>query len=90
MNNDVPEDLMHPDNLKRALKKFRKRLKLTRLDSESTLGGSSLTAGKRSGIMAIRPPNDYPREVWEKLVETGKLKREQGGLYELVEDLKPN
>ena len=90
MSNDVPEGGMTPDYLKKALKAFRKRLRLTRLDSESTLGGSALSGGKRSGIMAIRPPNSYPQEVWEKLEEMGKLRREQGGLYELTEDLNPN
>ena len=29
MSNDVPEDFMTPDALKRALKTFRKRLRLT-------------------------------------------------------------
>ncbi len=90
MGNDVPEGGMTPDYLKKALKAFRKRLRLTRLDSESTLGGSALSGGKRSGIMAIRPPNSYPQEVWEKLEEMGKLRREQGGLYELTEELNPN
>src|SRR3990167_7929510 len=62
MNNDVPEDFMTPDSLKRALKTFRKRLRLTRLDAESKLGGGALSSGKNSGIVAIRPPNSYPQE----------------------------
>ena len=89
MSNDVPEDFMTPDSLKRALKTFRKRLRLTRLDAESKLGGGALSSGKNSGIVAIRPPNSYPQEVWEKLVEMGKLRYEGRGLYELTEDLDP-
>ena len=76
MSNDMPEDFMTPDSLKRALKTFRKRLRLTRLDAESKLGGGALSSGKNSGIVAIRPPNSYPQEVWEKLVEMGKLRYE--------------
>ncbi len=89
MSNDVPEDCMNPDYLKKAFKTFKKRLKLTRLDAESTLGGSALSGGRKSGIVAIRPPNNFPQEVWDKLVEMGKLRSEGMGLYELVEDPTP-
>ena len=89
MSNDVPEDFMTPDSLKRALKTFRKRLRLTRLDAESKLGGGALSGGKHSGIVAIRPPNSYSQEVWEELVKMGKLRYEGRGLYELTEDLDP-
>ena len=89
MSNDVPEDLMDPDYLKKAFKTFKKLLKATRLDAESTLGGSALSGGKESGIVAIRPPRNFPPEVWDKLVETGKLRREGMGLYELAEDTAP-
>jgi hypothetical protein len=87
MSNDVPEEYMNPDYLKKALKTFRKRLRLTRLDAESTLGSSALSGGRKSGIVAIRPPNNFPQEVWDKLVEMGKLRSEGMGLYELVEDI---
>ena len=89
MSNDVPEDCMDPDYLKKAFKTFKKRLRLTRLDAESTLGGSALSGGRKSGIVAIRPPNNFPQEVWDKLVEMGKLRSEGMGLYELVEDPTP-
>ena len=89
MSNDVPEDCMNPDYLKKAFKTFKKRLRLTRLDVESTLGGSALSGGGKSGIVAIRPPNNFPQEVWDKLVEMGKLRSEGMGLYELVEDPTP-
>ncbi len=48
------------EQLKQALKAFKKRLKLTRLDAESELSRSPLTSGKVSGIVAIvatiKPP----------------------------------
>ena len=42
-----------PDELKAALKAFKKRLKLTRLDNESRLGGGPLT-GRSSDIVGIQ------------------------------------
>ena len=86
MSSDVPEDPMTPESLKRALKTFRKRLRLTRLDAESKLGGGAQSGGKNSGIVAIRPPDSYPQEVWKELVKQGKLRYEGGGLYELIDD----
>ena len=86
MSSDVPEDSMTPESLKRALKTFRKRLRLTRLDAESKLGGGALSGGRNSGIVAIRPPDSYPQEVWKELVKLGKLRYEGGGLYELIDD----
>jgi hypothetical protein len=74
-----------PEELKRALKAFRKRLKVTRLDAESSLGGGALSGGRASGIVAIRPPEQYPQEIWDRLVEDGKLRRAGHGLYELRE-----
>jgi hypothetical protein len=89
MSNELPEDYTNPDYLKKAYKTFRKRLRLTRLDAESTLGSGALSGGQKSGIVAIRPPNNFPQKVWDKLVEMGKLRTEGMGLYELVEDLNP-
>jgi hypothetical protein len=73
-----------PEELLRALKAFKKRLKLTQLDSESKLGYGPMTGGKPSGIVAITPPNQYPRSVWDALVAQGKLKKGSQGQYELV------
>ncbi len=67
---------------KRALKAFKKRLKLARLDDES---GLSRGGGKKSGITGITPPPGHPPEVWEELVVKGKLKRDMGSTYALVE-----
>jgi hypothetical protein len=69
--------------LKRAMKAFRKRLKLMRLDDESGLGGGAMTGGRKSGIVAITPPSQYSRAVWEELVRQGRLADAGGGTYEL-------
>lgn len=74
-----------PEELKRALKAFKKRLKLTRLDSESKLGVGPMSGGPGWGVVAIQPPDQYPREVWEELVRQGKLKNASHGMYALVE-----
>ena len=84
MSDEVHE--LTPQYLKQAMKAFKKRLKLTRLDEESNLGGGPFSGGRSSGIVAIQPPNQYPREVWEKLVEQGRLRRAGSGMYELVQD----
>ncbi|OHB75583.1 MAG: hypothetical protein A2Z34_07120 [Planctomycetes bacterium RBG_16_59_8] len=70
--------------LKVALGKFKKRLKLYRLDDESAMGGHGFTAGRSSNIVGIKPPDGFPQEVWDELVAQGKLKAEGGGLYSLV------
>jgi hypothetical protein len=66
------------------LKAFKKRLKLTRLDDESSLGRGPLSGGKSSGIIAITPPHQYPRAVWDQLVAQGRLKYAGQGLYQLA------
>lgn len=76
------------DQLKHALKAFKKRLKLTRLDHESKLGYGPMTKGnsRNSGIVAITPPNQFPVAVWDELTRQGKLKHVGQGLYELTSD----
>ncbi len=68
--------------LKAALKAFKKRLKLTRLDDES---GLSRSGGRKSGITGISPPTGHPPGIWDELVRLGKLKRDMGDTYALVE-----
>jgi hypothetical protein len=81
----TPEPEAHPkEELKRALKAFKKRLKMTRLDDESRLGYGPMSGGGGSGIVAITPPNQYPKAVWEALAEQGKLKFAGQGMYELA------
>ena len=73
-----------PEELKLALKAFRKRLNLTRLDDESRLGYGPMSSGGRSGVVAITPPNEFPAAVWQELARQGKLKHAGGSLYELA------
>ncbi len=74
------------EQLKGALKAFKKRLKLTRLDQESQLSRRPTTTGHPSDIVAIRPPDQFPQAVWDELVRQGKLRRTKHGLYELVDE----
>lgn len=80
-----PSDSPAKEELKLALKAFRKRLKVTRLDDESRLGYGAMTGGGKSGIVAIQPPNQYSKSVWDELVAQGKLKYSGNGMYELIE-----
>jgi hypothetical protein len=68
---------------RRALQAFRKRLALTVLDEESTLGRGPLSKGANASA-AIVPPREWPDEVWQELVRQGKLKCVGHGLYERV------
>jgi len=72
------------DQLKAAMKAFKKRLKLTRLDQESQLSRRPTTTGQSSDVVAIRPPDQFPAAVWDELVRQGKLKRDKHGMYELL------
>ena len=72
------------EELQAAMKAFRKRLKLTRLDDESRLGYGPMSTGGRSGVVAITPPNQFAPAVWQELARQGKLKHAGGMLYELV------
>ena len=69
--------------LKAALKAFKKRLKLTCLDDQSRIGVGPMSSGRASGIVAITPPDQYPQAVWDELVRQGKLKRTGHHMYEL-------
>jgi len=71
------------EELKRAYKAFKKRIKLTRLDDESGLSPGS----KRSAIRGITPPTGHPPGIWEELVTQGRLKREGSGTYSIVAEL---
>lgn len=76
------------EQLKGALKAFKKRLKLTRLDAESQLSKNPLSTGRGHGIVAISPPDSYPQAVWDELVRQNKLKKAGRGQYELGDDAK--
>jgi hypothetical protein len=71
--------------LKRALKAFRKRLKVHRLDDESSSGRNPLSRGESSGILGVKPPEQHSQEIWDVLIAQGKLRDGGFGLLELVE-----
>ncbi|HEY1683425.1 MAG TPA: hypothetical protein VGG19_01565 [Tepidisphaeraceae bacterium] len=71
------------EEMKKALKTFKKRLKLTQLDDDSRLGHSPLT-GAKSQIVSIQAPAGFGKEVWEQLADAGFLKRDGIGFYSLV------
>jgi hypothetical protein len=72
------------EQLKAALKAFKKRLRLTKLDEESKLSRRPTTTGQGSAVVAITPPGQFPDAVWDELVRQGKLKKAGHGTYELA------
>ncbi len=82
----LADDTQHFDDdlLNEALRAFKKRLKVTRLDDESKLDRGAFSSGRKEQGMGIQPPGQFPREVWEALVARGDLRRSPGGLYELA------
>ena len=80
----APSAAIPAEDLERALKAFKKRLKLMRLSEESKLGGRQLTGGRKSEIDAIIPPDDFPFEVWQALAAEGKLKSAGQGFFALA------
>ena len=71
--------------MREAMKAFRKRLKLTRLDDESRLGNRQMTGGHASEIDAIIPPSEFAAGVWKSLARAGVLRDMGQGFYMLVE-----
>ena len=69
--------------LKRAMKAYRKSLKVTRLDDESSLGGGDMSSGRQSSIVGIRPPDRYPLHVWQELARQNRLVDACQGTFEL-------
>jgi hypothetical protein len=72
------------DQLREALKAFKKRIKLAKLEDESRLSGRALSKGGSSNIVAVQPPAQFPKAVWEELVKQGRLRYAGSGLYQLV------
>ena len=81
----APDPAARKEELRLAMKAFRKRLKQMKLDDESRLGHGPMSGGGRSGVVAITPPNQFAKDVWEELVEQGKLRRAGRGIYELID-----
>ena len=71
------------EDLRKALKAFKKRMKLTQLEEDSRLGRSPLT-GAKSTIVSIQPPAGFGKEIWDELADKGYLKRDGIGFFALV------
>ncbi len=79
-DDDVPDDA----TCRAAMRAFRKRLKLTRLDDESQINSRNpLTQGRPSPIEMIVPPVDFPRRVWVELARRGELRDAGNGFFQL-------
>lgn len=71
------------DTCRKALRAFRKRLALTRLDEESKISNhSALSSGANSQMSAIVPPTEWPDSVWQELVRQDKLRYVGHGFYQ--------
>ncbi len=82
----APPEAPSAETCRRALRAFRKRLALTRLDDESQINSHSpLSKGADSRATAvIVPPSDWPESVWQELVRQGNLRYIGHGCYELT------
>jgi hypothetical protein len=75
------------EELQRAIKAFKKRLKLYRRDDESQGIVSKLSGGRSSGIVGIALPDGFAPEVWQELEAKGRIRKVPGSaaIYEIVE-----
>ena len=80
-----PDGTFTKETLLRAMKALKKRMKLTRLDDESKLGHDPMSRGGRSAVIAVKPPSQYPLEVWQALEAKGRVRSDRHGLYEILE-----
>ncbi len=80
-----PDGTFTKETLTRAMKALKKRFKVTRLDDESRLGHDPMSKGSHSGIVAVRPPTQYPAEVWQALEQKGRVRIDRNGLVEIIE-----
>ncbi len=75
------EPTFSTDELERALKAFKHRINVTRLDDESRLGNRYTTGGRKSEIDAIMPPSEFPAAIWKALARAGKIRDAGRGFY---------
>jgi len=73
------------EDLRKALKAFKKRLKLTKLDDDSKIGHGPLSGTGKAETVAIQPPSGFGRDIWEELADKGFLRRDTAGFYSLGE-----
>lgn len=77
------QEPISPTTKREAMKAFRRRMKLTRLDHESRLGVGPLTGGKAADFESILPPREFPEAVWKALASDGQLVSTGRGFYKL-------
>ncbi len=70
------------EDLKKAHRAFKKKLKLQQLEDDSKLGRAK-TTGQRTTVLSIQPPSGFGREIWGVLAARGFLKPDGGGCYAL-------
>ena len=80
----APPDVPSAETCRRALRAFRKRLALTRLDDESRINSHSPLSKGADSHAAIVPPSDWPESVWQELVRQGKLRYIGHRCYDLT------
>lgn len=86
---DQPEPAVEPtpeipvETLKKAMKAFRRRLKLMKLDHESKLGVGPMTSGRSADFESILPPHQFEDGVWKTLARDGQLRSTGRGFYAL-------
>ena len=80
---EAPLPEIPDEELRSAMKAYRKRLKLIKLDHESKLGRSPLSGGKDAGFESIIPPEQWAPEVWKVLAAKGELESTGQGFYKL-------
>lgn len=72
------------DEQQKALKAFKKKLKVYRRDDESSISGGPLSSGRSSAICGIEPPGGFPPGIWDELVAAGRLAKGDRSTYMLV------
>ena len=80
---DEPLPEFPGEQMRDAMKAFRRRVKLTKLDHESKLGRSPLTSGKDADFDSIMPPREFPEDIWKVLVQRGELEQLGYGFYRI-------
>ena len=51
------------EELKKAMRAFKKRLKLTQLDDDSKIGHGPMSGGQKDKVVSIQPPAGFGREI---------------------------
>ncbi len=67
-----------------AFKAFKKRLKIYQADNASSSAPAAHLSHASAEITAIQAPDSFPQEVWDALVENGKLRKVGRNMYELA------